>query len=336
MIQGVIQQLIDGQDLDRGAARGTMDQIMSGGATDAQIGAFLIALRCKGETVDEIAGFAEAMREKATPIGGGREPMIDTCGTGGDGSGTFNISTAVAFVAAGAGLCVAKHGNRAMSSKCGSADVLAALGVDVEASPEKVATCLDEVGIGFLFAPKLHGAMKHAIGPRKEIGTRTVFNILGPLTNPAGARRQLIGVFAAELTERMAAVLRVLGSERALVVHGSDGLDELTLTGPSQVTELRDGELETYEVAPGDFGYEVVDGSALAGGDAAENARILTDVLKGIAGAPRDVVVMNAAAAIVAGGLADRLQDGAARAEAAIESGKALAALENLKRVSNS
>jgi len=310
VIQGVIQQLIDGQDLDRGAARGTMDQIMSGGATDAQIGAFLIALRCKGETVDEIAGFAEAMREKATPIGGGREPMIDTCGTGGDGSGTFNISTAVAFVAAGAGLCVAKHGNRAMSSKCGSADVLAALGVDVEASP--------------------------AIGPRKEIGTRTVFNILGPLTNPAGARRQLIGVFAAELTERMAAVLRVLGSERALVVHGSDGLDELTLTGPSQVTELRDGELETYEVAPGDFGYEVVDGSALAGGDAAENARILTDVLKGIAGAPRDVVVMNAAAAIVAGGLADRLQDGAARAEAAIESGKALAALENLKRVSNS
>lgn len=336
MIQGVIQQLIDGQDLDRGAARGTMDQIMSGGATDAQIGAFLIALRCKGETVDEIAGFAEAMREKATPIGGGREPMIDTCGTGGDGSGTFNISTAVAFVAAGAGLCVAKHGNRAMSSKCGSADVLAALGVDVEASPEKVATCLDEVGIGFLFAPKLHGAMKHAIGPRKEIGTRTVFNILGPLTNPAGARRQLIGVFAAELTERMAAVLRALGSERALVVHGSDGLDELTLTGPSQVTELRDGELETYEVAPGDFGYDVVDGSALVGGDAAENARILTDVLKGIAGAPRDVVVMNAAAAIVAGGLADRLQDGAARAEAAIESGKALAALENLKRVSNS
>lgn len=336
MIQGVIQQLIDGQDLDRGAARGTMDQIMSGGATDAQIGAFLIALRCKGETVDEIAGFAEAMREKATPIGGGREPMIDTCGTGGDGSGTFNISTAVAFVAAGAGLCVAKHGNRAMSSKCGSADVLAALGVDVEASPEKVATCLDEVGIGFLFAPKLHGAMKHAIGPRKEIGTRTVFNILGPLTNPAGARRQLIGVFAAELTERMAAVLRALGSERALVVHGSDGLDELTLTGPSQVTELRDGELETYEVAPGDFGYDVVDGSALEGGDAAVNARILTDVLKGIAGAPRDVVVMNAAAAIVAGGLADRLQDGAARAEAAIESGKALAALENLKRVSNS
>ncbi len=336
MIQGVIQQLIDGQDLDRGAARGTMDQIMSGGATDAQIGAFLIALRCKGETVDEIAGFAEAMREKATPIGGGREPMIDTCGTGGDGSGTFNISTAVAFVAAGAGLCVAKHGNRAMSSKCGSADVLAALGVDVEASAEKVATCLDEVGIGFLFAPKLHGAMKHAIGPRKEIGTRTVFNILGPLTNPAGARRQLIGVFAAELTERMAAVLRALGSERALVVHGSDGLDELTLTGPSQVTELRDGELETYEVAPGDFGYDVVDGSALEGGVAAENARILTDVLKGIAGAPRDVVVMNAAAAIVAGGLADRLQDGAARAEAAIESGKALAALENLKRVSNS
>jgi len=336
VIQGVIQQLVDGEDLDRATARGTMDQIMSGGATDAQIGAFLMALRCKGETVAEVAGFAEAMREKATPIGGGTEPMVDTCGTGGDGSGTFNISTTVAFVAAGAGLCVAKHGNRAMSSKCGSADVLAALGVDVEATPEKVGECLAEVGIGFLFAPKLHGAMKHAIGPRKEIGTRTVFNILGPLTNPAGARRQLIGVFAAELTQRMAAVLRELGSERALVVHGSDGLDELTLTGPSRVTELRDGELETYEVAPGDFGFDVVDGSALQGGDAAENARILTDVLKGIAGAPRDVVVMNAAAAIVAGGLADHLQEGAVLAAAAIESGKALVALEGLKMVSNS
>lgn len=336
MIQGVIQRLVDGENLDRAAARATMEQIMSGGATDAQIGAFLIGLRCKGETVEEVAGFAEAMREKATPISGGREPMIDTCGTGGDGSGTFNISTSVAFVAAGAGLCVAKHGNRAMSSKCGSADVLAALGVDVEASPEKVGQCLDEVGIGFLFAPKLHGAMRHAIGPRKEIGTRTVFNILGPLTNPAGARRQLIGVFAAELTERMAAVLRALGSERALVVHGSDGLDELTLTGPSRVTELRDGELETYEVAPGDFGFDVVDGSALRGGDAAENGRILTEVLKGATGAPRDVVVMNAAAAIVVGGLADSLQEGAVRAEAAIESGKAMAALEDLKRVSNS
>ena len=335
MIQEIIQQLLDGEDLERDAARGVMDLIMSGGATDAQIGAFLIALRCKGETVAEVAGFAEAMRDKATPISGGREPMIDTCGTGGDGSGTFNISTTVAFVAAGAGLCVAKHGNRAMSSKCGSADVLASLGVNVEAPPEKVGQCLDEVGIGFLFAPMLHGAMKHAIGPRKEIGTRTVFNILGPLTNPAGARRQLIGVFSADLTEKMAGVLQSLGSERAFVVHGSDGLDELTLTGPSRVTELRDGELRTYEVSPADFGLAAVDASVLQGGDAEENARILTDVLEGNGGAQTDIVVMNAAAAIVAGGLADFLPDGAGLAVESIESGKARAALEDLVKVSN-
>ena len=272
-MQTVIQQLLDGEDLDRDSARGAMDQIMSGQATDAQTGAFLIALRCKGETVTEVAGFAEVMREKATRIDGGRGTKIDTCGTGGDGSGTFNISTAVAFAAAGAGLCVAKHGNRAMSSRCGSADVLQELGVNVEAGPGKVAECLDEAGIGFLFAPLLHGAMKHAIGPRREIGTRTVFNILGPLTNPAGAKRQLLGVFDASLTGKLAGVLQMLGSERAYVVHGRDGLDEITSTGPSQVTELKNGSLKTFEVTPGCFGFETATAADLQGGDGCRQRR---------------------------------------------------------------
>ena len=334
MIQDVIQQLLAGNDLDRDTARTVMDQIMSGNATDAQIGGFLIALRCKGETVDEIAGFAEVMREKATPIEGGKS-TIDTCGTGGDGSGTFNISTTVAFVAAGAGLTVAKHGNRAMSSQCGSADVLQALGVNVEVSPELVSRCLDEAGIGFLFAPMLHGAMRHAIGPRKELATRTVFNVLGPLTNPAGARRQLLGVYAAELTPKLAGVLQVLGSERAFVVHGSDGLDEITSTGPSTVTELKEGRLDTYEVQPADFGFEIATAADLKGGNAAQNARMLSSVLDGDKGPPREIVIMNAAAAVAAGGLADDLQQGASVAAEAIDSGKARAALEKLKSVSN-
>ena len=335
MIQDAIGRLMEGQDLDRESARGVMGQIMNGEATDAQIGGFLVALRLKGETVEEVAGFAQTMREKATPIQGGREPLIDTCGTGGDGSGTFNISTTVAFVAAGAGLCVAKHGNRAMSSQCGSADVLQALGVNVEVSPEKVGECLDEAGIGFLFAPLLHGAMKHAIGPRRELGTRTVFNILGPLTNPAGAQRQLIGVFDADLTGKMAKVLGALGAAHAFVVHGSDGLDEITLTGPSTVAELREGEITTYEVSPADFGFEPVAPEALKGGSADENAAILSGVLSGEMGPARDVVVMNAAAAIVAGGLAGDLPEGAARADEAIASGQAQAALDRLIQVSN-
>ena len=335
-MQTVIQQLLDGVDLDRDSARGAMDQIMSGQATDAQTGAFLIALRCKGETVTEVAGFAEAMREKATRIGGGRGTKIDTCGTGGDGSGTFNISTAVAFVAAGAGLCVAKHGNRAMSSRCGSADVLQELGVNVEAGPGKVAECLDEAGIGFLFAPLLHGAMKHAIGPRREIGTRTVFNILGPLTNPAGAKRQLLGVFDASLTGKLAGVLQMLGSERAYVVHGSDGLDEITSTGPSQVTELKNGALRTFEVTPGSFGFETATAADLQGGTAADNAAILRSVLEGKPGPAKDIVVMNAAAAVAAGDLAEDLPSGAAVAEEGIASGAGLAALEKLVEVSNS
>lgn len=334
MIQQAIQNLIERRDLNRDEARQVMDQIMSGEATDAQIGAFLVALRCKGESVDEIAGCAQVMREKATPICTGREPIVDTCGTGGDGSGTFNISTAVAFVAAGAGLCVAKHGNRAMSSKCGSADVLHALGVNIEVGPEKVGQCLDEVGIGFLFAPMLHGAMKYAIGPRRELGTRTVFNVLGPLTNPAGARRQLIGVYDGELTDKLAGVLQELGSERAFVVHGSDGLDEITLAGSTRVSELKDGAISTYDINPEDFGLQRVDAPALQGGEAEENAQILLEVLEGKEGARRDVVLLNAGAAIAAGGGADTLVEGVEKGREAIDSGKARQALENLKRVS--
>ena len=335
MIQQAIARLIAGQNLDRTTAHGVMEQIMSGGATDAQIGGFLMALRAKGETVDEIAGFAEVMRAKSTPIQGGGEPMIDTCGTGGDASGTFNISTAVAFVAAGAGCVVAKHGNRAMSSQCGSADVLAELGVNVEAPPETVANCLDEARIGFLFAPALHGAMKHAIGPRKELGTRTVFNVLGPLTNPAGAKRQLIGVFAPELTEVMAGVLGALGSTRAFVVHGSDGLDEITLTGPSQVSELADGKVTTHNIAPTDFGIDLAPAAALKGGDLPQNAAILTAVLDGGTGPCTDVVVLNAAAAITAAGLASDIADGVDKARASLSSGQARQALDKLVEVSN-
>ena len=335
MIQEAIKDLIAGADLSRARTRAAMDQIMSGQATDAQIGAFLVALRIKGETVDEIAGCAEVMREKATPIATTRPDLIDTCGTGGDGSGTFNISTAVAFVACGAGLAVAKHGNRSISSHCGSADVLDALGVNVEASPEKVGECIDEVGIGFLFAVALHGAMKHAIGPRRELATRTVFNVLGPLTNPAGAKRQLLGVYDGALTEALAGVLGQLGSERALVVHGSDGLDEITLTGPTQVSELRDGRVSTRQIDPRDFGLQRASAEALQGGDAAYNARILREVLDGREGPRLDVVLINAAAAIAVGGRAEDMTAGLELARASIDSGRARQALERLVEVSN-
>lgn len=335
MIQEAIKDLIAGADLGRARTRAVMDQIMSGQATDAQIGAFLVALRIKGETVDEIAGCAEVMREKATPIATTRPDLIDTCGTGGDDSGTFNISTAVAFVACGAGLAVAKHGNRSISSHCGSADVLAALGVNVEASPEKVGECIDEVGIGFLFAVALHGAMKHAIGPRRELATRTVFNVLGPLTNPAGAKRQLIGVYDGALTEALAGVLGQLGSERALVVHGSDGLDEITLTGPTQVSELRDGSVSTRQIDPRDFGLQLAPAEALQGGDAAYNAHILREVLDGREGPRRDVVLINAAAAIAVGGRAEDTTAGLELARASIDSGRARQALDRLVEVSN-
>lgn len=335
MIQEAVQDLIAGADLGRVKARAVIDQIMSGGATDAQIGAFLVALRIKGETVDEIVGCAEGMREKATPIKTSRTNLIDTCGTGGDGSGTFNISTTVAFVACGAGLAVAKHGNRSISSECGSADVLAELGVNIEASPEKVGQCIDEGGIGFLFAVALHGAMKYAIGPRKELAVRTVFNALGPLTNPAGAKRQLIGVYDSDLTDKVAGVLNELGSQRAFVVHGSDGLDEITLTGPTKLSELNGGQVTTREISPGDFGLQTVAAEALSGGGAPHNAQILRAVLDGEQGPRRDVVLLNAAAAIAAGGLVGDMAAGIDVARESIDSGKARRALDRLVEVSN-
>lgn len=333
-IQDAIARVIDGHDLTRTEMVEVMNAIMSGDATDAQIGGFLVGLRIKGEAVDEIAGAAEVMREKATRIQTDRRPIVDTCGTGGDHSGTFNISTTSAFVVAGAGLCVAKHGNRAASSQCGSADVLKALGVNVEAYPETVGRCLDDVGIGFLFAISLHGAMKHAIGPRRELGVRTIFNALGPLTNPAGATRQVIGVYSPDLTEPLATVLGGLGAEHAFIVHGSDGLDEVTTTGKTRVSELKDGTVTTYEVAPGELGIDVADGDDLAGGDAELNARLLRSVLDGEPGPRRNVVVMNAAFALVAGGLAGDLKAGVALAEETIDSGAAREKLDRLVEVS--
>ncbi len=333
-IQEAIAKLIDGQNLTRVEMTGVMNQIMSGEATDAQIGAFLIALRIKGESVDEIVGAAAVMREKATPIQTKHRVIVDTCGTGGDHSGTFNISTTAAFVVAGAGLCVAKHGNRAATSQSGSADVLKALGVQVEASPEVISRCLDEVGIGFLFAVSLHGAMKYAIGPRREVGVRTIFNALGPLTNPAGAKRQVIGVYSAALTETLATVLGNLGSEHVFVVHGSDGLDEMTLTGPTRVSELKDGVVSTYDVSPNDFGLAQASASDLQGGDADANAKMTLAILNGEKGPKRDIVLLNAAAAIVAGGKANDLAQGIQVAADVVDSGKALEKLEGLKKVS--
>jgi len=335
MIREALSKVLDGEHLIRTEATAVMEEIMSGQATDAQIGAFLIALKLKGETVEEIAGSAQVMREKATRIGTRHDVVVDTCGTGGDGAGTFNISTTAAFVVSAAGLCVAKHGNRSVSSRCGSADVLKALGVNIDAPPERVSACLDEVGIGFLFAPMLHGAMKYAIGPRREIGVRTIFNVLGPLTNPAGARRQVIGVYDGELTETLAGVLRDLGSEHVLVVHGEDGLDEITSTGRTRISELRGGEIHTYEIAPDDLGLERARAEDLAGGMPEENARIVLDVLNGAGGPRRDVVLMNAAAGIVAGGKTKALSEGVRVAAEAIDSGDALEKLEGLRRCSN-
>ncbi len=334
-IQESISLLVDGADLGRDGACAAMQVIMSGEATAAQIGAFLIALRCKGESVEEIAGCAQVMRDKAARVCTERVPVIDTCGTGGDATGSFNISTTVAFVAAGAGACVAKHGNRAVSSRCGSADVLQALGVRIDAPPERVSRCLDEAGIGFLFAPVMHGAMKHAIGPRREIGVRTVFNVLGPLTNPAGATRQLLGVYAPKLTQQLAGVLAELGSERAMVVHGGDGLDEITLTGPTRVSELRDGLISTTQIDPAQYGMKTVPPEALRGGTTEHNARLLRGILEGEEGPCRQVVLLNAAAAITVAGLADGMAEGLEAATASIDSGRARDRLDDLIRVSN-
>ena len=309
-----------------------MDVIMSGEATPSQIGGFITGLRMKGETADEIAGAAAVMRQKATPI----EPtmkngdlLIDTCGTGGDSSGTFNISTASALVAAGAGAIVAKHGNRSISSKCGSADVLEALGVNITIDPADVARCIETVGIGFLFAPGLHGAMKHAIGPRRELGIRTIFNILGPLTNPAGARAQLLGVYDPKLCAVMAEVLKSLGSERAMVVHGS-GLDEISISGSTDIAILEDGVVSRRRIVPEDLGIKRAALEDIRGGDADENASIIRDVLSGKPGPRRDVVVVNSAASLIVAGIAKDFKDGIEKASDSIDSGRAAGKLEEL------
>ncbi len=330
-IQEAIKKVVASEDLSQDEARKVFDDIMSGKATDAQIAAFIVGLHMKGETIDEITGAAEVMREKATPVLPDRpDHIVDTCGTGGDCSNTFNISTAAAFVASGAGACVAKHGNRSVSSKCGSADVLEALGVTIGISPERMKGCLDEVGICFLFAPALHGAMKYAIGPRKEIGVRTIFNILGPLTNPARATNQLLGVFSPALTEPLASVLRNMGSSRAFVVHGLNGMDEVSISDETQVSELAEGAVRTYTIAPEDLGIERSNISAIAGGDARDNADIIKKVLSGKKGPGRDIVLINAAFAIVSAGLAADPSRGLALAGEAIDSG---AAEEKLARL---
>ncbi len=331
-VQEAIAKVIEGQDLTEVEAESAMTQIMQGQATPAQIAAFLTALRMKGEAVSEIAGCARAMRRSAVRVRPHRsETLVDTCGTGGDGAGTFNISTTAAFVVAGAGQPVAKHGNRSISSQCGSADVLEALGVNLDLSPDQVAASVDEVDIGFLFAPKLHPAMKHAIGPRRELGVRTIFNLLGPLTNPASARAQVLGVYDPALTETLAHVLASLGSQSAFVVHGAGGLDELTTTGPNRVSVLRGGRVDTHSFDPADLGFSRANASDLSGGDAEKNAAITRGILSGtLNGARQDVVVLNAAAALVAGGQAHTLPEGIRLAEHSLDSGSAERVLDEL------
>lgn len=345
-ITDAIKKVVDRQDLTASEAEQVLEQIMTGLCTDAQIASLLTALRMKGETIDEIAGFARVMRRKAAPVrprsrvsagigGTEREALIDTCGTGGDVSGSFNISTATAFVVAGCGVRVAKHGNRSVSSQCGSADVVEALGIRIELSPERIADCIDEVGIGFLHAPLLHEAMKYVALARKQMGIRTIFNLLGPLTNPAGANTQVIGVYRASLTEILARVLGELGSTRALVVHGSDGLDEVTITAESKVTELKDGEVRTYTITPEDFGLRRASLVEIQGGDARQNSRIILEVLEGKPGPRRDVVLLNAAAGLVASGSANDFAAGIQSAAESIDSGKAMGKLQQLIAFTN-
>jgi len=331
MIREAIETLVTGKSLSADEASVVMAEIMDGQATPAQFGAFVTALRCKGETIDEIVGLARTMRTKALPVASGGL-VVDTCGTGGDGAGTFNISTAAAIVAAACGARVAKHGNRAMSSKCGSADVLEALGIRITLLPDEVAECLEKVGLAFMFAPVFHPAMKHAGSPRKEIGIRTVFNLLGPLCNPAGASAQVIGVPNKELVLKMAAVLRALGGTHALIVHG-DGLDELTVTGSTFVCELIGDALNRYSVVPEDFGLTRYPKDLIKGGDAQWNAAAMLRMLQGETGAFRDAAALNAAAALLAADKVKNLGEGVARAIDAIDSGKALAKLEKFVEV---
>ncbi|AEG59634.1 anthranilate phosphoribosyltransferase [Desulforamulus ruminis] len=330
MIQEAIKRVVGGGHLSESEAREAMDEIMSGRVTPAQIACFLTALHLKGETAAEITGFARTMRAKVTPVRTRRSGMVDTCGTGGDGAHSFNISTACALVLAGAGIPVAKHGNRSVSSKCGSADVLEALGVTVNLTPEEAGLCLDEVGITFLFAPLLHGAMKYAAGPRKEIGIRTVFNILGPLTNPAEARSQVLGVYCADLAPVLAQVLANLGTQRSFVIHGCGGLDEISLSGEALVYEIKGDQVNRMTLDPLELGLPRAPIASLTGGDAPTNARIIKNILSGAPGPKRDVVVVNAALGLVAGGLAANVSQGVRLAQDVIDSGSALKKLKQL------
>jgi anthranilate phosphoribosyltransferase len=330
VIQDALAQLLDGRDLSRAEACGVMDTIMTGNATPAQIGGFLVALRLKGETADEIAGCAEAMRAHVLPVRPTREDLVDTAGTGGDGGKTFNISTAAALVAAAAGAGVAKHGNRSVSSQAGSADVLEALGFELELSPERIAQSIDELGFGFMFAPTHHPSMRHAAPVRRELAARTVFNVLGPLTNPAGARAQIVGVYSPLLVPVIADVLAALGARRAFVVHGAGGVDELSPAGPNLVHEVVDGETHGREIDPLDLGVARCDPDELRGGDATANAASIREVFAGTGGGRRDAILLNAAGAIAAGGHAADLREGLELAREAVDSGAAAERLEQL------
>ncbi len=348
MIKESITKLVRREHLSEKEASEVMTEIMSGEATEAQVASFITALRMKGETVEEITGCARVMRNFATPIryrasigldrddiNIDRETILDTCGTGGDGTNTFNVSTATALVIASCGLPVAKHGNRSVSSACGSADVLEALGVNLNVTPEKVEECLTAIHIGFLFAPALHGAMKYAIGPRRQIGIRTVFNILGPLTNPAGAAFQLMGVYDASLLEVLASVLKNLGSRRAWIAHGDDGVDEISITGPTRIAELSNGEIKSFTITPEDYNIQRASLDDIRGGNATENAQIIRSILKGEKGPKRNIVLLNAAAGLFLGGKAQSVKDGVALAEKAIDTGLTAATLQQLVAITN-
>ena len=349
MIRKAIARVVERDDLSESEMIEVMDQVMSGGATPAQIASFITALRMKGETVDEITGAARVMRDRALPIRVGksvlgmdrddinldRETILDTCGTGGSGTNSFNISTTVAFVVSACGVKVAKHGNRAVSSSCGSADVLEALGVNLNITPELVERSIAQIGIGFLFAPALHGAMKHAIGPRREIGIRTIFNILGPLTNPAGADCQVLGVYREDLVEKLAYVLKKLGCRKGFVVHGLDGMDEITLTGPTRIAEVSPAGVRVKLISPEDFGLESCAVADLHGGDALGNALIVKEILAGSDGAKRRIVLLNAAFGLLAAGKAVDVRDGLRLAAEAIDSGRAAGQLEQLIALTN-
>jgi anthranilate phosphoribosyltransferase len=341
MFRKIISRIVSGEDLTENEAHQAMETLMEGEATAAQIGAFLAGLRMKGETVEEITGFARAMREKSVRIrkrnNGGPHGgwVVDTCGTGGDGQGTFNISTAVALVAAGGGLTVAKHGNRSVSSQCGSADVLEALGVNINLSPESAQACLDEIGLAFLFAPLFHPAMKHALTPRREIAIRTVFNLLGPLTNPAVADAQVLGVYQRGLVEPIARVLKNLGCQGALVVHGGDRCDEISITEKTFISHLLKGKISNYEIEPEDLGFRKRTLEEIRGGTAQANAKIILDILRGASGPRRDVVLLNGAAVFVAAEKVSTLREGVEMTQASIDSGKAMEKLKELIRFSN-